>query len=122
MSTEEWVELPQLSWKELLLLWVGKRARFCITGNSMLPLLKPGDEVLVNPKAYAKQSPEPGDWVIAIHPFQPMQKIIKEVVAVEGDRFLIMGKNAAESTDSRSFGWLTKEQRRLQGRVVCRFS
>ncbi len=41
--------IPPANLKELLLLFVGKRKRFKIEGHSMLPLLSPGEEVLVKP-------------------------------------------------------------------------
>ena len=117
--TEEWGKLPRLSWKELLQLFIGQRARFQVTGRSMLPLLQPGDEVIVNRKAYQDQPPEPGDVALAWHPYQPTQKIIKLVAAVESDRCLLIGQNSAESTDSRSFGWVSRDL--LIGKVTCQF-
>ncbi len=85
----------------------------------MLPLLKANDEVLIDPCAYGERSPQVGDLVVAIHPRQPGLKIIKRVVQVEGDRCFLLGENLAESTDSRSFGWIKQDL--LQGKVVCRF-
>ena len=54
-----------------LLLWLlRRRKRFRVTGSSMYPLLKAGDEILVNPYAYQKQRPTPGQIVVAQHPNQ----------------------------------------------------
>ncbi|MEM9452425.1 MAG: S26 family signal peptidase, partial [Cyanobacteria bacterium P01_E01_bin.6] len=54
---------------EELMGWVTrKRRRFRVTGQSMVPLLHPGEEVLIDPLAYINHSPEPGDIVVAEHP------------------------------------------------------
>ena len=67
----------------------------------MLPTLKNGDAVLINPKAKLKR----GDIVLANHPYKRSVKILKRIkeFTENGDLFLI-GDNADESTDSRTFG------------------
>lgn len=104
-----------------LLLWLLRlRRRFRITGHSMSPRLKPGDEVLVNPRAYRRTPPTPGDIVIARHPYRRNVRLVKRVIAVLDDgRCLIEGDNPAESTDSRSFGSVALEQ--ILGRVTSQF-
>ncbi|MEL6319502.1 MAG: nickel-type superoxide dismutase maturation protease, partial [Cyanobacteria bacterium J06626_14] len=102
--------------------WVmRKRRRFRVTGYSMAPLLKPGEEVLIDPLAYSAQSPEPGDIVVAEHPERPEFRLIKRVVAVldSGDCILI-GDNSSESTDSRNFGAVPPHK--IMGRVTSRFA
>jgi nickel-type superoxide dismutase maturation protease len=86
----------------------------------MSPLLQPGDEVLVDLGAYRRSAPSPGDIVVAWHPYQVGQKIIKRVQSVthDGDCFLI-GDNPNESSDSRSLGSLSPKQ--IIGRVTSRF-
>lgn len=86
----------------------------------MLPLLQPGDEVLVNPNAYRVSSPMPGDLVVAQHPHRLDLRLIKRVVTVQdnGDCILI-GDNPTASTDSRHFGAISPA--RILGQVVCRF-
>ncbi len=37
----------------------------------MIPILKPGDEVLVNTRAYREQTPRVGDIVVAHRPDRP---------------------------------------------------
>jgi nickel-type superoxide dismutase maturation protease len=87
----------------------------------MLPLLKPGDEVLVNPRAYRGTAPRPGDIVVARHPFQPELKMIKRVSAVlDNGHYQLQGDNPAESNDSRMFGPVTG--RHILGRVEGRFA
>ncbi|MGK7918651.1 MAG: nickel-type superoxide dismutase maturation protease [Trichodesmium sp.] len=106
--------------KELLLWLLRLRQRFCVTGFSMFPLLKPGDEVLVDTKAYRHCLPEIGDLVVAEHPHHLELKIIKRVAFVDqhGDCFLV-GENREESSDSRSFGFVNLQQ--IIGRVTSKF-
>jgi nickel-type superoxide dismutase maturation protease len=85
----------------------------------MEPLLKPGDEVLVMPKRYWRSPLRVEDVVVTWHPYQPGLKLIKRVVAIEGDRYVLHGDNLAESTDSRTFGAVPLTM--ILGRVTCRF-
>ena len=113
-------ELLESSNWELLLWLLRKRKRFRVTGNSMLPLLQPGEEILVNLSAYQKSFPEVGDIVVANHPNRPNFQIVKRVTLVneDGNCFLI-GDNPTESTDSRSFG--TVNPNKILGKVTSRF-
>lgn len=87
----------------------------------MLPILKPGEEVLVDTRAYRRATPRPGDIVVAQHPFQRDLQLVKRVNArLEDGRFCLGGDNPAESTDSRSFGPVAREQ--ILGRVTSRFA
>ncbi|MEA5470712.1 nickel-type superoxide dismutase maturation protease [Spirulina sp. 06S082] len=106
--------------REFFLLLLRKRGRFRIAGNSMLPLLKPGDEVVTDLKAYENAFPRVGDIVIARHPQRSQLKIIKRVTVVldNGDCFL-QGDNSQESTDSRMFGIVKRD--RILGKVTSRF-
>ncbi|HEY9881912.1 MAG TPA: S26 family signal peptidase [Leptolyngbyaceae cyanobacterium] len=99
----------------------------------MLPLLQPGEEVLVDPTAYVRSHsqisprnsikpslPQSGDIVVARQPHNPDLRIIKWVVFVEDDgRCYLQGLNLEESTDSRRFGLVSPTL--ILGRVVCRF-
>ena len=107
--------------KELLLWLFRLRQRFCVTGFSMFPLLKPGEEVLVDTRAYRHCLPEIDDLVVAEHPHHFGLKIIKRVAFVEenGDCFLL-GENREESSDSRSFGFVSSQ--RIIGRVTSKLS
>ena len=104
-----------------VLLWLLRRyRRYRITGNSMMPLLHPPQEVLINPSAYQQQLPLPNEIVIASHPYEPDLRIIKRVLFVETDgRCYLQGDNADESQDSKQFGLLPLTQ--IQGKVLCLF-
>jgi len=113
-------ELQKITLKEFLLWLLRRRRRFRITGNSMLPRLKPGDEVLLNLRAYRLTPPRPGDIVVLHHPFQPELQIVKRITrTLENGRYHLEGDNPAESSDSRSFGPVRREQ--ILGRITSRF-
>lgn len=112
--------LPDISLKELILWLLRKRKRFRVTGNSMLPLLKPQEEVLIDPRIDPNQPPKEGEIVVAQHPTKSNLQLIKRVASVSEDgRLFLEGDNLAESTDSRVFGRVKLEQ--IVGRVTCRF-
>lgn len=88
-------------------------------GESMLPLLEAGSEVLINPRAYRHRRPAPGDLVVAYHPHQPGLRLIKWVVYGDESGCFVKGLNSTGSTDSRQFGLVPWEG--IVGQVVCRF-
>lgn len=108
-------EIAEAGWKERILFFIGRRRGFLVEGNSMLPTMKDGDVILINPKAKLKQ----GDVVLANHPYKKSVKILKRVkeFTENGDLFLI-GENTDESTDSRTFGAVPLKC--LIGKVTCR--
>ena len=69
--------MPDSGVRELLLWLVRRRRRFRVTGESMLPVLKPGDVVLADLLAYRHSHPQPGDIVIARHPLRRDVILIK---------------------------------------------
>lgn len=113
--------LADSSYREFFLWLLGKRKRFLVQGNSMLPLLQPGEEILLDRQAYQNSLPQVGDIIVAIHPHRPDLQMVKRIAAItaEGEYFLT-GDNLAESTDSYSFG--TVKIDRIQGKVTSRFS
>ncbi len=85
----------------------------------MQPLLNAGDEVLVDPSAYQRQPPRPGEIVVAQHPAQNDLQIIKRIKAVHSDgRFHLKGDNPdpEQSSDSLVTANL------ILGRVTSRFA
>lgn len=118
--TERPTELRDCGQIDILLWLLRQRRRFRVAGESMLPLLQPGDEVLVNPRAYRRLPPQPGDLVVAPHPHRANFWLVKRVVAVKDNQdCILMGDNAKASTDSRTFGAIPAHK--LLGKVVCRF-
>jgi nickel-type superoxide dismutase maturation protease len=106
--------------RELLLWLLRRRRRFRVAGDSMRPLLAPGDEVLVDTSAYRDAIPSEGDIVTAQHPYHSDVHLIKRVQSVDPDGACVLhGDNPDESTDSRSFG--SVKGHRLIGRVTSRF-
>lgn len=86
----------------------------------MAPLLEPGDEVLVDPRAYQRKPPCRGDIVVTRHPYRTDLRLIKRVVEVlESGYCVLEGDNPSESTDSRVFGPVPPE--RMLGRVTSQF-
>lgn len=103
-----------------LLLWgLRRRRRYRVVGSSMLPTLTEGQQVLVDPGAYRRRPPEPGDVVVVRHPFRSDMKLIKRVASLEpGGGLRVVGDNPEASTDSRTLGIVAPQL--LEGRVQCR--
>lgn len=105
-----------------VLLWIlRRRRRFQIVGASMVPTYADGDDVLVDPRAYRRARPAPGDVVLTTHPTVADTLIVKRIARVEPDgRLFVVGDNPdpLQSTDSRQFGAIRFE--RVRGRVVGR--
>ncbi len=77
-----------------------RRRRFRVQGPSMLPTLKPGEFVLINPHAVAAI----GDLVVGDHPHKPVQ-ILKRVAGFdEIGNLRLESDNPSEGSDSRHFG------------------
>ncbi|MEL6138846.1 MAG: nickel-type superoxide dismutase maturation protease [Cyanobacteria bacterium J06626_23] len=113
--------LPRSNWRELLRLLMRKRQRYQVAETSMLPTLKPGDTVLVQPLAPSTVIAS-CDIVVARHPSHPNLLLIKRVKEIfyDGGCYLI-SDNLAEPTaqDSRSFGVVAADQ--IIGRVTSLF-
>ena len=109
-------DLPQVGLKDLLLWACRLRQRVRVDGDSMRPLLEPNDEVLIDPRAALAA----GDLVLARHPFRKDTQIIKWLRAWNDDGGAhLEGLNPDYSTDSRSFGGVSKDL--LLGKVTSRF-
>jgi nickel-type superoxide dismutase maturation protease len=112
--------LPETTYREIILLLLRKRKRLRVVGESMLPLLKPGDEILLDPFAYRKSSPQINDIIVTQHPLQPNLAVVKRINGInDGDRYFVTGDNQEASTDSRHWG--TIESSDIIGKVTSQF-
>lgn len=91
-------------------------ARYKVYGDSMIPTLKEGHEVICYLWAYAKSSPKVDDIVVAR--IKDLE-IIKRVVFVRDDEVYLQGDNEKQSTDSRNFGWINNRQ--IVGKAIWIF-
>ena len=113
--------LSESSYQELLLWLLRRRKRFKVVGNSMLPLLQPGEEILININAYHKIVPQVGDIVVTTHRDRQELIIIKRITAIhEDESCFLTGDNPEESTDSRHWG--TVPVKDILGKVTSRFN
>jgi nickel-type superoxide dismutase maturation protease len=98
---------------------VGRRSLVAVVGRSMEPTLAPGDRVWIDRRAYGDRDPEPGEIVLMRRPDRPEQVLIKRAIAPSASgAWIVLGDNAAASTDSRHFGPVPRSH--LLGRVVSR--
>jgi nickel-type superoxide dismutase maturation protease len=96
------------------------RARAAVTGESMLPGLRPGDWLLVDPDAFRGQPPRAGDVVVVPDPREPERVLVKRVRSTDSDgRLELAGDSAERSTDSRAFGSVESEE--VLGRAWARY-
>lgn len=99
--------LPEASFYEIALVFLGKRHKYVVENNSMLPTLKEGDVVLVDREF---DLIEVGDIVIAKHPNEQVSEVIKRVERIneKGHHFLV-GDNKNQSDDSHKYGAVAKD-------------
>ncbi len=89
--------------------------KFRIEGNSMYPLFSSGQDVLVNKLSYIFRKPKIGDVIVLRHK-KDKRYIIKRIVKIHKDQYFVEGENKKESTDSRQFGWISKDN--IVGKVI----
>jgi nickel-type superoxide dismutase maturation protease len=78
-------------------------------GKSMEPTIKSGK--LLFTSSYSKIS-EGSVVIIKLDG----KEIVKRIKIIDGDKFFVLGDNSEMSTDSRTFGWVNKDN--LIGKVV----
>lgn len=87
--------------KEIMLWLLRRRKRFRVEGDSMLPLLKSGDEVL----AKRAKTFSVGDIVVCRHPIRSDITMIKQIESrLEDGHYSVVGLQPTGSSDSRQFG------------------
>jgi len=84
----------------------------------MQPAFNNNDLVLVNKLSYLFKNPELNDVVAIKNPALDKEKryIIKRVVKIKKNKYFVEGDNKKESTDSRSFGWIGREN--IIGKII----
>ena len=87
-------------------------AYFSVRGQSMEPLCKEGDFVLLDKFSYLVFRPRVGDVVVLSHPQESrliLKYIMKGKIKGRDSFYWVEGLNKEESLDSRSFGWIRQE-------------
>jgi len=103
-----------------MLLLLRRRKRLKVVGESMLPSLEPGDEILFDPYAYTNSLPQIDDIVVTVHPRQKSLLIVKRIAALDSqNRCFLLGDNLEGSTDSRHWGTIKPAD--LIGKVSSHF-
>ncbi len=88
---------------------------FRVKDRSMLPALDNGDYVVVSRLSYLFSTPKMSDIVVLRHPKKNIL-IVKRVSKVRGNMLYVLGDNAAESYDSRDFGYVNRHD--IFGKVI----
>ncbi len=88
--------------------------RFTVVGNSMLPMLRSGQDVLV--WCWTLRFRVRDVVAVKSSKIKMPKEIIKRIKKISGDQVWIEGDNLDESTDSRQFGWVSK--RDIIGKVI----
>jgi nickel-type superoxide dismutase maturation protease len=82
-------------------------SRYRISGQSMLPTLKPNSSVITFNWYYHFADPKKDDLVVLMH---NSRVIIKRIKEIKKNKIWLEGDNLEESTDSRTFGWVDKSK------------
>jgi nickel-type superoxide dismutase maturation protease len=93
----------------------GKYLPVRVTGDSMLPTLRPGDFLLIGPASHLQV----GNLVAVKVDQVGEQLLVKRVVDIDVDLYWLSGDNIKASQDSRTFGWISKNQ--IIGKVIIRY-
>ena len=80
--------------------------RFVVVDASMLPTLRPGDRLLVDPVPLRERPPQIGEIVVLTDPEAPPRRLVKRVAACDdaAATVTVLGDAAGSSRDSRAFG------------------
>ena len=90
--------------------------RVAVTGRSMEPALRAGDWIVVSRLG---RPPRVGEIVLLRDPRDPDRLVLKRVASVADGACIVLGDQAEESTDSRTFGPVQLAD--VLGRAVFRY-
>src|SRR6478752_5761559 len=91
--------------------------RVAVHGDSMRPLLEPGDRLLVAWLPWRR--PRAGDVVAVVDPRDGGRVLVKRVAGVDAEGVTVLGDNVGASTDSRTFGAVAPDL--VLGRALYRY-
>lgn len=108
-------DLPKASFYQKALVPLGYLHQYICEGNSMNPVLKNGDAVLVDKNTEI----EVGDIVAAKHPIEQITEVIKRVKEINSrGHYFLVGDNLDDSNDSRHYGAVTRDY--IKGKVIAK--
>ena len=83
----------------------------------MEPTLEEGNVVLVNRLSYLFNKPKIKDSVVIKRgKYYIIKRITKINPSADGDKIFVVGDNKKDSTDSRKFGWVYRQE--IVGKVI----
>lgn len=89
--------------------------RFEVSGESMMPTFVAKDYLFV----FKSRSVKYGDYVVFCDPRDGNRRLLKKVSRVRTAEIFVEGLNKKQSTDSRIFGWISKDL--VVGKVFMRY-
>ncbi len=92
--------------------------RFLVSGDSMLPAYPAGSRLFVSRTFYILCKLRVGD-VVVLHDPRDGRLILKRIQSENSKEYLVIGDNSVESTDSRHFGPVKKED--IIGKVMFQY-
>jgi len=102
--------INKLNWRVIFLILLGFRKYCKVDGISMEPTILEGDIIIYRPVKSQDEEIVQGSLIVINHPLKENIFLIKRVHFVNDDSLDVRGDNQKESTDSRQFGLINKNQ------------
>lgn len=82
-----------------------------VEGHSMEPTILNGQSVFASSIPYLFVKPRIGDIAVVkqIYKYTSML-VIKRIREIKGNKFYVLGDNKLDSSDSRKYGWIDRDQ------------